>query len=531
MVNKSLFNKVSIEEVKLIDCMAVVVENRKEGIVELYNDGTYTVFVEGKKECTNDLWLKLKKLTNELKKSNYDLFNIEDIKRFKDDMISLLPEYRIAIGVYVVAYSENCFTDEVLANALGITTKRLKVYKKIFNCVIEIEENRYNHRLVKQNHYLNDETVYHKKVAAQDQAKASKDDEFYTTYMDVYNELSMYKEFFRGKKILCNCDDTFSNFNVVLSDNFDNWGLAELVCTHYVNKADKGGSSIVYTRYKSGGKPSTSFLEGDGDFRSPECEGYLKKADIVITNPPFAADPNEQSNWYKQSPQVVLYNLCKKYNKKFLMVATMKLPWFKELQVDYMEGKFWHAYVPKNDTDGAWYQRPDYIKNAAMNAAKKLIREGKWKNFKDIKVVVNHREITCKYNKFVGEYGKDVQTAWFTNLPTDKQVDAERWITEEDLVEKRVTEYIPFVNRPDIVFVKSIRNIEKGYKGLMAVNHTALRKLNCNLFDIVEIVRNGKESKYSTFDPVIMENGKRKKINAQVVFKFRDDVLAKWENE
>ena len=29
-------------------------------------------------------------------------------------------------------------------------------------------------------------------------------------------------------------------------------------------------------------------LQGDGDFRSPECIAYLKRCDIVVTNPPFS---------------------------------------------------------------------------------------------------------------------------------------------------------------------------------------------------------------------------------------------------
>ena len=28
-------------------------------------------------------------------------------------------------------------------------------------------------------------------------------------------------------------------------------------------------------------------LNGDGDFRSPECVSLLNQADIVVTNPPF----------------------------------------------------------------------------------------------------------------------------------------------------------------------------------------------------------------------------------------------------
>lgn len=31
-----------------------------------------------------------------------------------------------------------------------------------------------------------------------------------------------------------------------------------------------------------------TLLNGDGDFRSPECVELLKQADIVVTNPPFS---------------------------------------------------------------------------------------------------------------------------------------------------------------------------------------------------------------------------------------------------
>ena len=29
-------------------------------------------------------------------------------------------------------------------------------------------------------------------------------------------------------------------------------------------------------------------LKGDGDFRSTECVNLLKKADVIVTNPPFS---------------------------------------------------------------------------------------------------------------------------------------------------------------------------------------------------------------------------------------------------
>ncbi len=48
-------------------------------------------------------------------------------------------------------------------------------------------------------------------------AKAAKQDEFYTQYVDIQKEIEAYLEFdpdtFRGKIVYCNCDDPFeSNF-------------------------------------------------------------------------------------------------------------------------------------------------------------------------------------------------------------------------------------------------------------------------------------------------------------------------------
>ena len=38
-------------------------------------------------------------------------------------------------------------------------------------------------------------------------AKTAKNDEFYTQLNDVEKEMKYYKDFFRGKKVLCNCND------------------------------------------------------------------------------------------------------------------------------------------------------------------------------------------------------------------------------------------------------------------------------------------------------------------------------------
>lgn len=44
-------------------------------------------------------------------------------------------------------------------------------------------------------------------------AKDAQKDEFYTQLADIENELRHYKEHFKGKTVLCNCDDPrISNF-------------------------------------------------------------------------------------------------------------------------------------------------------------------------------------------------------------------------------------------------------------------------------------------------------------------------------
>ncbi len=52
-------------------------------------------------------------------------------------------------------------------------------------------------------------------------AKEAKKDEFYTQLEDINNELRHYREHFRGKTVLCNCDDPrVSNFFTYFAYNF-----------------------------------------------------------------------------------------------------------------------------------------------------------------------------------------------------------------------------------------------------------------------------------------------------------------------
>ncbi len=154
-------------------------------------------------------------------------------------------------------------------------------------------------------------------------AKEAKNDEFYTQYPDIEKEINAYLEYnpdvFRGKTVLLPCDDPeWSNFTKFFAQNFETFGLKRLISTSYAPESKK---------YKFGYQPSLfeteaphydadkskthgkifvldhdvtgdgrinvedlqwQYLEGDGDFRSPEICALRDQADFIITNPPFS---------------------------------------------------------------------------------------------------------------------------------------------------------------------------------------------------------------------------------------------------
>ena len=153
-------------------------------------------------------------------------------------------------------------------------------------------------------------------------ADGAKQDEFYTQLSDIELELKHYKNYFKDKVVLCNCDDPYeSNFFKYFAMNFNYLGLKKLIATcfdsspfsctelnlfnylefgDYKKKAYKieiteipdlnnDGAvdlSDVETLLKSR-KNIMNVLKGDGDFRSDECIDLLKQSDIVVTNPPL----------------------------------------------------------------------------------------------------------------------------------------------------------------------------------------------------------------------------------------------------
>ena len=109
-------------------------------------------------------------------------------------------------------------------------------------------------------------------------------------------------------------------------------GLKKLIATCYKSQdmdlfSENKSERAIYLEYtgdKNGnGVPDIEeigirHLKGDGDFRSAECIELLKKADVVVTNPPF-------SLFREYVAQLV------EYDKKFLIIGHQNAITYKEI--------------------------------------------------------------------------------------------------------------------------------------------------------------------------------------------------------
>jgi len=155
-------------------------------------------------------------------------------------------------------------------------------------------------------------------------AKKAKQDEFYTQWADIEREMNAYLEYdpdvFRDKTVLLPCDDPeWSNFTKFFALHFTEFGLKKLISTSYAPESNAEGTFYQPTLFettapdydamksRAHGRVFTlipeditgdgrvdiedlrwEYLQGDGDFRSPEVTQLRDQADIIITNPPFS---------------------------------------------------------------------------------------------------------------------------------------------------------------------------------------------------------------------------------------------------
>ena len=136
---------------------------------------------------------------------------------------------------------------------------------------------------------MRDIVVINKKYDTQaeklNKAKKVKNDEFYTQYSDIEKELEHYdKDKFKNKVIYLPCDRPHSNFVAYFKEHYEDYKYKELVYT-YIAKEE---NEEVFAYRFDGKKETKTKLKCNGAFQSDECIEIMKRADWVITNPPFS---------------------------------------------------------------------------------------------------------------------------------------------------------------------------------------------------------------------------------------------------
>ena len=199
------------------------------------------------------------------------------------------------------------------------------------------------------------------------QAKAVKNDEFYTEYGTISDEMGHYRKQFEGQAVYCNCDDpAWSNFWKYFHSNFGSLKLKKLICTHYEKEEGVPSYALVYEGGDDFNMEAGSVIpiEGNdgynaGDFRSDACIELLKESTIVVTNPPF-------SLFREYVAQLI------KYGKKFIVLGNQNAVTTKEIFPLFKENKVW--YGASIHSGGVDFRMPDDYDEYSPNV---FIRNGK----------------------------------------------------------------------------------------------------------------------------------------------------------
>ncbi len=302
-------------------------------------------------------------------------------------------------------------------------------------------------------------------------ANKAKKDEFYTQLSDIELELKHYKEHFKDKVVLCNCDDPYeSNFFKYFSMNFNQLGLKKLIATCYdgspiadsqlslfevaeIDKeqaAEKKAYKIEITEVKDengdgaidlsdvetlikNNKNVLSLLKGNGDFRSEECIELLKQADIVVTNPPFSLF----REYVAQLDQ---------YNKDFIIMGNTNTLVCKEVFKMFKSDRIRTGFTHFNT--GMFFYVPDtYEKYHHIENGKKIARVS--------------------------------TSCWYTSLPVKKH-------TENLILYKSYSsEEFPKYDNYNAINVDRYTDIPNDYYGILGVPITFLDKYNPRQFEII----------------------------------------------
>ena len=291
------------------------------------------------------------------------------------------------------------------------------------------------------------------------EAKKQKNDEFYTRYEDIENEVMKYRRSFKGKVVYLPCDDPAekkSEFWTFFVDNFDAFGLKKLIATHY----DEDGKA--YKIWIDGDTSGDGYIDdsdalqedliGNGDFRSPECTAILNECDIVCTNPPFSMF-REFVDWIFTA------------KKQFLIIGNNNAITYKEIFPLIKDNQMWVGYTANKTC---------------------IFRVGEGYAFDD--------RITKQINDG-NYYGKVPAITWFTNLPNTKK-NEEMVLTASYYANPNA---YPHYDNYDGINVDRLSQIPKDYEGVMGVPITIIDHYNPEQFEIIKF-RKGDDGKDLRFN-------------------------------
>jgi hypothetical protein len=317
-------------------------------------------------------------------------------------------------------------------------------------------------------------------------ARKSKNDEFYTQFQDIEKEMNAYLEYnegvFRDKVVLLPCDDPeWSNFTKYFAQNFEKLGLKKLISTSYApnskprdlnlqptlfeiespqfdeTKAVANGKIFTLTHDTSGDSIINvddlewQYLEGDGDFRSPEIIALRDEADIIVTNPPFSLF-REFLAWILEA------------GKDFVMIGNMNALTYREVFVQIKANRLWLG-ATGNTTDMV-FRVPEGFEVAASDK-EKAARLG-----------------------YVGDYTRLGNACWFTSIDHGRRHQPLPLMTEADNVkfskhkDVQGVGYRKYDNYEaiDVSFTDAIPN---DFPGVMGVPISFLSKYSPEQFEIM----------------------------------------------
>lgn len=352
------------------------------------------------------------------------------------------------------------------------------------------------------------------------EARNSKNDEFYTQFHDIQKEISAYLEYdpnvFRGKTILLPCDDPeWSNFTKYFALKFVEFGLKKLISTSFAPdsknykstyqptlfelndpqydeyKTVKNGKIFTLTMDKSGdGKIDVNdlewqYLQGDGDFRSDEIKKLRNEADIIITNPPFSLF-REFLAWLVDS------------KKHFAIISNKNCVTYKEVFPLIKENKLWSGRTEW--AGGMWFET---------------------KNPDDVDKIIQ------------GVNMKNVSSMWLTNIDHGRRHLPIRLMTMADNLKfskhKEIKDKLGYdkydnYNAIEVPFTDAIPS---DYDGMMGVPISFLDKYSPEQFEIIGITKTWNKGAIKTYPPQIQVslNGKRSEVT-----KLNDGATLKLES-